>query len=65
MGPVAPHTIESASRLYDVLMQQGARQDALRVRQRYLDKVMAMDPATLDASMRSVRDEAMRIVGVP
>jgi serine/threonine-protein kinase len=64
-GPVAPHTIESASRLYDVLVQMGARQDAARVRQRYLDKVLAMDPSTLNASMRSVRDEAIRMVGAP
>jgi serine/threonine-protein kinase len=65
MGPAAPHTIESASRLYDVLMRQGAAQEAAQVRQRYLDKVMAMDPATLDASMRSVRDEAIRMVSAP
>jgi serine/threonine-protein kinase len=46
-------------------MRQGSAQEAAHVRQRYLDKVMAMDPATLDASMRSVRDEAIRMVSVP
>ncbi|MEW9572172.1 protein kinase [Rhodanobacter sp. Si-c] len=56
------HTIESASRLYSVLMELHASADAIKVRQRYMDPVIAMDPKTLNAAMRSVRDEAIRML---
>ena len=36
--------------------------EATKVRQRYMDPMIAMDPKTLNASMRSVRDEAMRML---
>jgi len=56
------HTIESASRLYSVLEELHDSTEATKVRQRYMDPVIAMDPKTLNASMRSVRDEAMRML---
>ncbi|OOG49366.1 serine/threonine protein kinase [Rhodanobacter sp. C06] len=56
------HTIESASRLYSVLEELHDSAEATKVRQRYMDPVIAMDPKTLNASMRSVRDEAMRML---
>ena len=57
------HTIESASRLYSVLMELHDTGAAAKVRQRYMDPVIAMDPKTLNAAMRSVRDEAIRMLG--
>lgn len=56
------HTIESASRLYSVLVELHDTAAATAVRQRYLDPVIAMDPKTLNAAMRSVRDEAIRML---
>ncbi|MEW9625426.1 serine/threonine-protein kinase [Rhodanobacter geophilus] len=56
------HTIESASRLYSVLMELHDTDAATKVRQRYMDPVIAMDPKTLNAAMRSVRDEAIRML---
>jgi len=57
------HTIESASRLYSVLMELHDTRAATKVRRRYMDPVIAMDPKTLNAAMRSVRDEAIRLIG--
>ncbi len=55
------HTIDSASRLYSVLMDRHDICAAVKVRQRCMDPVIATDPKTLNASMRSVRDKAVRI----
>jgi serine/threonine-protein kinase len=63
MGPLAAHTIESASSLYEVLARMHQSAQAADIRARYLRQVIEMDPATLDASMRSVRDEAIRVAG--
>lgn len=59
-GPRDAHTIESASRLYGVLVKLDDRAAMDEVRTRYLDPVIAMDPDTLNAGMRSVREEAIR-----
>src|SRR5690606_20785628 len=57
-GMLDAHTIESASRLYVALHHLG-EQDAMRdVRGRFLDPVVALDPASLNASMRSVSEDA-------
>ncbi|HEX8776487.1 MAG TPA: tetratricopeptide repeat protein, partial [Rhodanobacter sp.] len=56
------HTIESASRLYSVLEELHDSAEAAEVRRRYMDPVIAMDPKTLNAAMRSVRDEAIRML---
>ncbi|MBD8881511.1 protein kinase [Rhodanobacter sp. 7MK24] len=61
-GPEAPHSIESASRLYLALVKLRDTSAAADVRKHYLDPVIAMDPATLNAAMRSVRDEAIRMI---
>ncbi|WP_426662329.1 protein kinase domain-containing protein [Rhodanobacter aciditrophus] len=61
-GDTAPHTIESASRLYYALAELHDASAAAAVRRRYLDPVIAMDPKTLNAAMRSVRDEAIRML---
>lgn len=55
------HTIESASRLHYVLAELGDDSAANHVRQRYMDPVIAMNPSNLNASMRSVREEALRL----
>jgi serine/threonine-protein kinase len=62
LGPRDAHTIESASRLHYALSELGAQHAAESVRQEYLDPVIAMNPANLNASMRSVRDEAIRML---
>jgi serine/threonine-protein kinase len=62
MGPTAPHTVESASRLYYALVKLHDQAAAGDVRKRYMDPVIAMDPKTLNAAMRSVRDEAIRML---
>jgi serine/threonine-protein kinase len=56
------HTIESASRLYEVLTELHDASAATTVRTRYMDPVIAMSPTTLNAAMRSVRDEAIRML---
>jgi serine/threonine-protein kinase len=61
-GAAAPHTVESASRLHLALVKLRDTAAAAAVRRRYLDPVIAMNPATLNASMRSVRDEAIRML---
>ncbi|MFC3550069.1 protein kinase [Lysobacter cavernae] len=58
-GALDAHTIESASRLYVVLLQlhdQAALDD---IRSRYLEPVIALDPAGLNASMRDIRESAV------
>ncbi|BFI97216.1 MAG: hypothetical protein RSP_27260 [Rhodanobacter sp.] len=65
LGLRDPHTIESASRLYSVLIELHDADAAEKVRQRYMDPVIAMDPQTLNAAMRSVRDEAIRMLKSP
>jgi serine/threonine-protein kinase len=62
LGPRDAHTIESASRLHYALAELGAENAAEGVRHQYLDPVIAMNPANLNASMRSVRDEAIRML---
>ena len=62
-GAEAPHTVESASRLYPVLIKLHDVAAAADVRKRYLDPVIAMNPATLDAAMRDVRGSAIEAVG--
>ena len=59
LGVGDAHTVESASRLYDVLVHLHDTSAALEVRRRYMAPLIARDPATLDAGMRSVRDEAL------
>jgi len=61
-GLFDPHTTESASRLYRVLSKQGDAAEMASVRQRYLDPVVARDPAALNAAGKSVRDEAIRML---
>jgi eukaryotic-like serine/threonine-protein kinase len=56
------HTIESASHLYEALTQLHDTVAATAVRRCYMDPVIAMDPKTLNAAMRSVRDEAIRML---
>lgn len=62
LGPRDAHTIESASRLHYALAELGAENAAESVRHEYLDPVIAMNPDSLNASMRSVRDEAIRML---
>jgi tetratricopeptide (TPR) repeat protein/predicted Ser/Thr protein kinase len=52
-------TIESASRLYLAYFHLRDQRGMDDVRTRFLDPVIAMDPATLNASMRSVREGAL------
>lgn len=59
MGTTAPHTIETATGLYLALVKLRDTGAAAEVRRRYLDPVIAMDPKTLNAAMRSVRDDAI------
>lgn len=63
LGDTDAHTIESASRLYAVLVKLHDIADARHVLDTYLKPVIAMNPATLNAGMRSVRAEAQGVVG--
>lgn len=58
-GVLDAHTTESASRLYAVLRRMHAAEAMAEVKRNYLDPVIARDPATLNTSQRSVRDEAL------
>ena len=62
LGMGDAYTVESASRLYDVLVRIHDTSAALEVRRRYMAPLIAKDPATLDAGMRSVRDEALSML---
>ena len=63
LGVQDAHTIESASALYTVLARLGDSVAAMQVRRRHLDPLIARAPETLNASMRSVRDEAILAIG--
>jgi len=58
-GALDAQTIESASRLYVALYHLGDQAGMAEVRSRYLDPVIALDPQDLNASMRSVREDAL------
>jgi serine/threonine-protein kinase len=55
-------TLETAARLYEVLDQLHDAPAALAVRQRYLDPLVAKDPATLNASLKDVRRSALEVL---
>ena len=55
-------TLETAGRLYEVLDQLHDAPAALAVRQRYLDPLVAKDPATLNASLKDVRRSALEVL---
>ena len=59
LGVVDAHTVETASRLYEVLGKLRDVAAAAVVRKHYLDPVIAMDPAKLNAGMRDVRQSAI------
>lgn len=59
LGVGDAHTIETASRLYEVLRHVQDNAAAAQVRRRYLDPVIAMDASALNASMRDVRQSAL------
>lgn len=64
-GVLDAHTTESASRLYAVLKRMHATEAMADIERHYLDPVIARDPATLNTSQRSVRDEALRALKEP
>jgi serine/threonine-protein kinase len=57
-------TIETASRLYEVLDHMHAAAAALTVRKRYLDPIVAKAPGTLNASLKDVRRSALEVLGL-
>ncbi|MFK2903041.1 protein kinase [Dyella ginsengisoli] len=57
-------TVETASRLYEVLDHLHDARAALALRQRYLDPIVAKDPATLNASLKDVRQSALSVLGL-
>ncbi|KAF1686090.1 serine/threonine protein kinase [Pseudoxanthomonas broegbernensis] len=59
-GMLDAHTIESASRLYVSLYHLHDEAGMADIRARFLDPVIALDPGTINASMRSVRDASLR-----
>lgn len=59
LGVADAHTIETASRLYGVLSKLKDVAAAAAVRKHYLDPVIAMDPAKLNAGMRDVRQSSI------
>jgi serine/threonine-protein kinase len=63
LGNTDAHTIESASRLYVTLLKLHDAAAARHVLDTYLQPVIAMRPDTLNAGMRSVREEALAAVG--
>lgn len=64
LGRQAPHTVESAVHVYEVLGRMQRRDEAEQVRGRYLDPVVRMDPMQLDAGMRSVHALALEVIGL-
>ena len=60
LGLLDAHTIESATRLHDALDELRDGRAANDIRRRYLDPVIALNPADLNASMRGVREQAIR-----
>ncbi|MBU6247272.1 MAG: protein kinase [Xanthomonadaceae bacterium] len=63
LGSGDAHTIESASRLYGVLVHLHDTAAAMAIRKRYMDPVIAMDPGELNASLRGERQEALSMLG--
>ena len=59
LGPGDAHTVETASRLYEVLQHVRDPGAAQALRKRYLDPIVARDPATLNASLKDVRRSAL------
>lgn len=55
LGRMDAHTLESATRLYGSLRHLHDRAAAAKLEARYLDPLVAMDPAVLNASMRDMR----------
>ncbi|KRE88813.1 serine/threonine protein kinase [Frateuria sp. Soil773] len=64
-GPLAPITVDTATRLYEALIKLRERDAASAVRKTYLDPLVNMDPAGMNASMHSVRKEVLRALGDP
>jgi serine/threonine-protein kinase len=62
LGPGDAHTLETASRLYEVLGHLHDAPAALAIRQRYLDPIIARDPATLNASLQDERRSALEVL---
>ncbi|HET6433397.1 protein kinase domain-containing protein [Dyella sp.] len=62
LGDDDAHTVETASRLYEVLDHVRDAPAALALRQRYLDPIVAKDPSTLNASLKDVRQSALDAV---
>jgi serine/threonine-protein kinase len=62
LGDGDAHTLETASRLYEVLGHLHDAPAALAIRQRYLDPIIARDPATLDASLLYQRRSALEVL---
>ena len=58
-GMLDAHTIESASRLYVALFILHDEAGMRDIRSRFLVPVIALDPAAINASMRSVREDAV------
>ncbi|HEY4144747.1 protein kinase domain-containing protein [Pinirhizobacter sp.] len=56
LGTMDAHTLESATRLFEILERLHQTAQAQAIRQRYMDPLVAMDPATLNASMRDMRE---------
>lgn len=63
LGTEDAHTLETATRLYDVLHHVRDKAAALAVRKRYLEPLLAMDPAKLNASLLDERRSALSVLG--
>ncbi len=59
-GMVDGNTIESANRLYVALLNLHDEAGMRDLRARFLDPLIASDPATLNASLRSVREATLQ-----
>ncbi|MDY1547618.1 serine/threonine-protein kinase [Luteibacter sahnii] len=62
LGHMDAHTLESATRLYDTLRRMHRDDEALAVRHAWIDPLVALNPATLNASMRDMRDTAIDLL---
>jgi serine/threonine protein kinase len=58
-GPLDSHTLETASELYDVVRRLGDTAAAKHIAVTYLQPIIAMNPAGLDASLRGQRENAI------
>ncbi|HEX5307193.1 MAG TPA: protein kinase, partial [Dyella sp.] len=63
LGDGDAHTLETASRLYEVLGQLRDAKAMLAIRDRYLNPMIAKDPATLNASQLDARQSALSAMG--